>query len=122
MAKEVKTKSPNKKTAIYTPNVSCEIVEDECDEGMDNDEECLMAFMKTLHGEARARFGNLLKSLAERNDFIENIENLLIEEKERVKLLEHKLHEESVMRASLEEAMSAHQIDFVKTNDALQLV
>ena len=27
----------------------------------------------------------------------------------------------SVMRASLEEALSAHQIDFVKTNDALQL-
>src|SRR3990170_5632476 len=121
MAKEVKTKSPNKKTAIYTPNVSCEIVEDECDEGVDNDEESLMAFMKTLHGEARARFGDLLKSLAERDDFIENVENLLIEEKERVELREHELHEESVMRASLEEAVSFHKIDFVKTDDELQL-
>ena len=89
-------------------------MEDECDEGMDNDEESLMAFMKTLHGEARAHFGDLLKSLAERDDFIENVENLLIEEKERVDLLEHELNEESVMRASLEEALSAHQIDFVK--------
>ena len=74
-----------------------------------------MAFMKALHGEAHARFGDLLKSLAKRDDFIENIENLLIEEKERVELLEHELNEESVMRASLEEAFLAHQIDFVKT-------
>ena len=61
MSKEVKTKSKSKKPDIYTPNVSCEIVEDECDEGVDNDEESLMAFMKTLHGEARAHFGDLLK-------------------------------------------------------------
>ena len=47
----------------------------------------------------RACFGNLLKSLAKRDDFIENVENLLIEEKERVDLLEHELNEESVMRA-----------------------
>ena len=67
-----------------------------------------MAFMNTLHGEARARFSDLLKSLAERDDFIENVENLLIEEKERVELLEHELYEESVMRASLEETLSAH--------------
>ena len=39
---------------------------------------------------------------SECDDFIENVENLLIEEKERVELLEHELHEESVMRASLE--------------------
>ena len=71
---------------------SCEIVENECDDGVDNDEESLMAFMKTLHGEARARFSDLLKSLAERDDFIENVENLLIEEKERVDLLEHELN------------------------------
>ena len=121
MAKEVKTKSKSLKPFIHTPNVSCEIVEDECDDGVDNDEESLMAFMKTLHGEARARFSDLLKSLAERDDFIENVENLLIEEKERVELLEHELHEESVMRASLEEALSSHKIDFVKTDDALQL-
>ena len=121
MAKEVKTKSKSLKPFIHTPNVSCEIVEDECDDGVDNDEESLMAFMNTLHGEARARFSDLLKSLAERDDFIENVENLLIEEKERVELLEHKLHEESVMRASLEEALSSHKIDFVKTDDALQL-
>ena len=38
MAKEVKTKSKSKKPDIYTPNVSCEIVEDECDGSMDNDE------------------------------------------------------------------------------------
>ena len=100
MAKEVKTKSKSKKPAIYTPNVSCEIVEDECDEGVDNDEESLVAFMKTLNGEACARFGDLLKSLAKRDDFIENVENLLIVEKERVKL-----NEESVMRASLEETL-----------------
>ena len=80
MAKEVKTKSKPKRPDNYTPNVSCEIVEDECDEGVDNDEESLMAFMKTLHGKARAHFGDLLKSLAEHDDFIENIENLLIEE------------------------------------------
>ena len=121
MAKEVKTKSKSSKPTIHTPNVSCEVLEDECDDGVDNDEESLMAFMKTLHGEARARFGDLLKSLAERDDFIENVENLLIEEKERVELLEHELHEECVMRASLEEAISSHQIDFVKTNDALQI-
>ena len=121
MAKEVKTKSKSLKPFIHTPNVSCEIVEDECDDGVDNDEESLMAFMNTLHGEARARFSDLLKSLAERDDFIENVENLLIEEKERVELLEHELYEESVMRASLEEALSSHKIDFVKTDDALQL-
>ena len=54
MAKEVKTKSKPKRPDNYTPNVSCEIMEDECEEGVDNDEESLMAFMKTLHGEARA--------------------------------------------------------------------
>ena len=80
-----------------------------------------MAFMKTLHGEGRACFADLLKSLAERDDFIENIETLLIEEKERVELLEHELHEESAMRASLEEALASHQIDFVKTEDELKL-
>ena len=37
------------------------------------------------------------------------------------RVLEHELHEESVMRASLEEALSSHKIDFVKTDDALQL-
>ena len=54
MAKEVKTKSkskkPDKYPDKYNPNVSCEIVEDECDEGVDNDVESLIAFMKTLHG------------------------------------------------------------------------
>ena len=39
----------------------------------------------------------------------------------RVDLLEHEINEESVMRASLEEALSTHQIEFVKTNYALQL-
>ena len=89
-------------------------MEDECDEGVDNDEESLMDFMKTLHGEAHARFGDLLKSLAERDDFIENVENLLIEEKERVDLLEHELNEESVMRASLEEALSLIKLTLLK--------
>ena len=82
MAKEVKTKSKPKKPDNYTPNVSCETVEDECEEGVDNDEESLMAFMKTLHGEAHACFGDLLKSLTERDDFIENVENLLIGKRE----------------------------------------
>jgi hypothetical protein len=78
MAKEVKAKSKSQKPVNHTPNVSCEIVEDECDVDVDNVEESLMAFITTLHGEARARFSDLLKSLAERNDFIENVENFLI--------------------------------------------
>ena len=69
-------------------------MEDGGEEGVDSDEESLMATMKTLHGEARARFGDLLKSLAKHDDFIENAENHLIEEKERVELLEHELHGE----------------------------
>ena len=66
-------------------------------------------------------FCNLMKSLAERVDYIDNVETLLIEEKERNDLLEKNLHEVETMKVSLEETITSQKIDFVKTNDALVL-
>ena len=61
----------------------------------------------------------MMKSLTERDDYIDNVETLLIEKKERNDLLEQNLHEVETMNASLEETITSHEIDFVKTNDAL---
>ena len=63
----------------------------------------------------------MMRSLTERDDYIDNVETLLIEEKERNDLLEQNLHEVETMKASLEETVTSHEIDFVNTNDALQL-
>ena len=43
-----------------------------------------------------------------------------MEEKERNDLLEQNLHEVESMKASLEETVTLHEIDFVKINDALE--
>ena len=93
MAREVISKSTSPKSPSPTPNSSCEELEDECDDGVDYSEEASLAFMKTLKGESLARFLNLMKSLTERDDYIDNVETLLIEEKERNDLLEQNLHE-----------------------------
>src|SRR4051812_33373252 len=77
--------------------------------------------MKTLKGEYLARFLNMWKSLTERDDYIENVETLLMEENERNDLLEQNLHEVETTKASLEETATSHEIDFVKVNDALEL-
>src|SRR3954467_3791590 len=77
--------------------------------------------MKTLKGEALARFLNMMRSLTERDDYIGNVETLLMEEKERNDLLEQNLLEVETMKASLEETVTSHEIDFVKVNDALEL-
>src|SRR3954471_4776375 len=61
------------------------------------------------------------RSLTERDDYIENVETLLMEENERNDLLEKNLHEVETMKASLEETITSHEIDFVKVNDALEL-
>src|SRR3954465_10396325 len=63
----------------------------------------------------------MMKSLNERDDYIDNVETLLIEEKERNDLLEQNLHEVETMKASLEETVTCHEIDFVKVNYALEL-
>src|SRR4051812_11314127 len=44
-----------------------------------------------------------------------------MEEKERSDLLEQNIHEVETMKASLEETVTSHEIDFVKVNDALEL-
>ena len=77
--------------------------------------------MKTIRGESLARFLNMMKSLTERDGYINNVETLLIEEKERNDLLEQNLHELETMKSSLEEPVTSHEIDLVKVNDALQL-
>ena len=97
-------------------------MEDECeDDDVDYSEEASLAFIKTLKGESLARFLNMMKSITERDNYIDNVETLLIEEKERNDLLEQNLHEVETMKASLEETITLHEIDFVKTNDALGL-
>src|ERR1041384_2688097 len=77
--------------------------------------------MKTLKGESLARFLNMMRSLTERDDYIGNVETLLMEEKERNDLLEKNLLEVENMKASLEETVTSNEIDFVKVNDALEL-
>ena len=121
MAKEVISKSTIPKPSSPTPNSSNEL-EDACeDDGVDYSEEASLAFMKTLKGESLARFLNIMKSLTERDDYIDNVETLLIEENERNDLLEQNLHEVETMKSSLEETITSHEIDFVKVNDALEL-
>ena len=84
MAKEVISKSTIPKPSSPTPNSSNEELEDECeDDGIDYSEEASLAFMKTLKGKSLAHFFNVMKSLTERDDYIDNVETLLIEEKER---------------------------------------
>src|SRR3954471_13945431 len=63
----------------------------------------------------------MMKSLTEHDGYIDSVETLLIEEKERNDLLEQNLHEVETMKASLEETVTSHEIDFVKVNDALEL-
>ena len=97
-------------------------MEYECeDDGVDYSEEASLAFMKTLKGESLACFLNMMKSLTERDGYIDNVESLLIEEMERNDLLEQNRHEVETMKASLEETVTSHEIDFVKVNDALEL-
>ena len=122
MAREVISKSINPKPSSPTTNLSQEELDNECeDDGVDYSEEASLAFMKTLKGESLARFLNMMKSLTERDGYIDNVETLLIEEKERNDLLEKNLHEVETMKASLEETVTSHEIDFVKVNDALEL-
>src|SRR3954464_11244982 len=104
MAKEVISKSTNTTSSSPAPKFSQEELEDECeDDGVDYSEEASLAFMKTLKVESLARFLNMMKSLTERDGYIDNVETLLIEEKERNDLLEQNLHEVEIMKASLEE-------------------
>ena len=77
--------------------------------------------MKTLKWEPLARFLNMMRSLTERDDYIRNVETLLMEEKERNDLLEQNLLEVENMKSSLEETVTSHEIDFVKFNDDLEL-
>src|ERR1041384_88872 len=77
--------------------------------------------MKTLKGESLARFLDMMRSLTKRDDYVGNVETLLMEEKERNDLLEQNLLELETMKASLEETVTSHEIDFVKVNDALEL-
>ena len=93
MAREVISKSPYPKSPSPTPNSSCEELEDEYDDGVDYSEDAPMVTMNTLEGESLASFLNLMKSLTVRDDYIDNVETLLIEEKERNDLLEKNLHE-----------------------------
>src|ERR1041384_1638170 len=121
MAREVISKSINSKPSSNTTNPLQEELDNECeDDGVDYSEEASLAFMKTLKGESLARFLNMMRSLTEREDYIENVETLLMEEKERNDLLEQNLHEVEIMKASLEETVTLHEIDFVKINDALE--
>ena len=62
------TKSPSTKPLSPTPNSSCEELDDECDDGVDYDEEASLAFMISLKGESLTCFRNLMKSLAEHDD------------------------------------------------------
>src|SRR4051812_41047980 len=112
MAKEVISNSINPKPSSPTTNLS--------QEELDN-EEASLAFMKTLKGESLARFLNMMRSLTKRDDYIENVKTLLMEEKERNDLHEQNLHEVETIKASLEETVTSHEIDFVKVNDALEL-
>src|SRR3954471_4771143 len=63
----------------------------------------------------------MMKSLTEHDGYIDSVETLLMEEKERNNLLEQNLHEVETMKASLEETVTSHEIDFVIVNDALEL-
>src|SRR3954468_12783312 len=122
MEKEVISKSINSKPSSNTNNPLQEELDNECeDNGVDYSEGASLAFMKTLKGESLARFLNMMRSLTERDDYIGNVETLLIEEKERKDLLEKDLLEVENMKASLEETVTSHEIDFVKVNDALEL-
>jgi len=122
MAREVISKSINSKPSPNTTNSLQEESDNECDDdGVDYSEEASLAFMKTLKGESLARFLNMMRSLTERDDYIGNVETLLMEEKERNDLLEQNLLEVENMKASLEETVTSNEIDFVKVNDALEL-
>lgn len=108
---------PNASTSSY---VSCdEDLEEECEEEEEDDVNASLTFMKSLRAEALVRFLNLLKSLAKRNDYIERGEDLIIEEKERVMLLEQILHKERTIRASLESTIETYVVDFAKSKDIL---
>src|SRR3954466_5301813 len=122
MAKEVISKSIKPTPSSPATNLSKEELENECEEdGVDYNEGASLAFMKTLKGESLARFLNMRRSLTEHDDYIENVETLLMEEKERNDLLKQNLHEVETMKASLEETVTSLEIDFVKVNDALEL-
>src|ERR1041384_3359550 len=122
MAREVISKSINSKPSSNTTNPLQEELDNECeDDGVDYSEEASLAFMKTLKGESLARFLNMMRSRTERDDYIGNVETLLMEEKERNDLLEQNLLEVENMKASLEETVTSNEIDFVKVNDALEL-
>src|ERR1041384_219354 len=122
MAREVISKSINSKPSSPTINLSQEELDNECeDDGVDYSEEASLAFMKTLKGESLDRFLNMMRSLTKRDDYIGNVETLLMEEKERNDVLEQNLLEVETMKASLEETITSHEIDFVKFNDALEL-
>src|SRR3954463_908289 len=122
MAKEVISKSIKPTPSSPATNLLKGELEKECeDDGVDYSEEASLAFMKTLKGESLARFLNMMSSLTERDDYIENVETLLIEEKERNDLLEQNLHEVETMKASLRKIVTSHETDFVKFNDALEL-
>src|SRR4051812_14350668 len=92
MAREVISKSINPNPSSNTTNPLQEELDNECeDDGVDYSEGASLAFMKTLKGESLARFLNLMRSLTERDDYIGNVETLLMEEKERNDLLEQNL-------------------------------
>ena len=113
----VNTNSPHS-TLIMPHVVACN------NDDSDDEEEALLIemhkFMSSLKGKALAKFQFLMDTIVERNETIEELENLITEDKRRFQLLEQELTEEKIKTASLALSIETYQLDHVKNLDNLE--
>jgi hypothetical protein len=94
------------------------------DDDSDDEEEALLVnlhkFMSSLKGRALARFQFLMDTIVERNETIEELENLITEDKRRFQLLEQELTEEKIKNASLALYIETYELEHGKDLDKIE--